>query len=40
MQFEAALILKYLQENETTDLEGYLESVFRMLSKMISNLGV
>ena len=40
MQFEAALILKYLRENEMTDLEGYLESVFRMLSKMISNLGV
>ncbi len=38
-QFEIALILEYLQNDKIQELESYLESVFRMLSKMISNLG-
>ena len=37
-QFEIALILEYLKNNNIKELESYLESVFRMLSKMISNL--
>ena len=37
-QFEISLILEYLQKNEIATLEAYLESVFKMLSKMISNL--
>ncbi len=36
-QIEISLILDYLQKNEITQLESYLESVFKMLSKMISN---
>ena len=37
-QFEIALILEYLKNDQVKELESYLESVFRMLSKMISNL--
>lgn len=37
-QFELSLILEYLQKNEITKLEAYLESVFKMLSKMLANL--
>jgi four helix bundle protein len=37
-QFEISLVLDYLKKNEIQKLETYLESVFRMLSKMISNL--
>ena len=37
-QFEISLVLEYLQRNEIQKLEGYLESVFKMMSKMISNL--
>jgi four helix bundle protein len=37
-QFEIALILEYLQNDQMEKLQSYLESVFRMLSKMISNL--
>ena len=37
-QFEISLILKYVQNDQLKELESYLESVFRMLSKMISNL--
>ncbi|HEY6505566.1 MAG TPA: four helix bundle protein [Chitinophagaceae bacterium] len=37
-QFEISLILEHLKKNESEKLEAYLESVFRMLSKMIGNL--
>ena len=37
-QFEIALILQYLKNGQLQQLEIYLESVFRMLSKMINNL--
>ena len=37
-QIEISLILAYLNRNEITQLEEYLESVFKMLSKMISNI--
>lgn len=37
-QIEISLVLNYLQKNEIGKLEAYLESVFKMLSKMISNL--
>ncbi len=37
-QFEIALILEYLKNDQIRRLEKYLESVFRMLSKMIDNL--
>ena len=37
-QFEVSLILGYLKENQIIKLESYMESVFRMLSKMINNL--
>ena len=39
-QFEIVLLLEYLQNDQMEKLKSYLESVFRMLSKMISNLGV
>ena len=39
-QFEIAIILKYYQNREKKELEQYLESTFRMLSKMISNLNL
>lgn len=38
-QIEISLILGYLKMNEIKKLEEYLESVFKMLSKMVSNLG-
>ena len=37
-QFEISLILEYLQKKDIEQLEKYLESVFKMLSKMITNL--
>ncbi|MBL0356899.1 MAG: four helix bundle protein [Chitinophagaceae bacterium] len=37
-QFEISLILEYIRNEQITKLEKYLEPVFRMLSKMISNL--
>lgn len=39
-QFEISLILGYLKTEQTKELEKYMESTFRMLSKMISNLEV
>lgn len=37
-QIEISLVRKYLQKEGIGKLEQYLESVFKMLSKMISNL--
>ncbi|MGJ7033188.1 four helix bundle protein [Niabella hirudinis] len=37
-QIEISLILKYLNRNEIIALEPHLESVFKMLSKMIVNI--
>jgi len=37
-QFEIALLLEYIKNIQITDIEQNLESVFRMLSKMIDNL--
>jgi four helix bundle protein len=37
-QFEIAIILAYYQKGPMSELEKYLESTFRMLSKMIGNL--
>ncbi|HEX4875226.1 MAG TPA: four helix bundle protein [Chitinophagaceae bacterium] len=37
-QIEISLVLEYLQKQEINKLEDYLESVFKMLSKMIANL--
>jgi len=37
-QFEIALVLGYLSKDQVPGLEQNLESVFRILSKMISNL--
>jgi four helix bundle protein len=37
-QFEISLVLEYLKNEQIKELEKYLESVFKMLSKMISNL--
>lgn len=37
-QLEISIVLDYLQRNEMGKLESYLESTFRMLSKMIGNL--
>ncbi len=37
-QIEISMIIDYLTTNQITELEQYLESTFRMLSKMISNL--
>ncbi len=37
-QFEIALILHYFKNGQINELEQYLESTFRMLSKMIENL--
>ena len=37
-QFEIAIILNYYKKGQIKELEEYLESVFRMLSKMIGNL--
>jgi four helix bundle protein len=37
-QLEISLILEYLTRDQTHELERQVESVFRILSKMISNL--
>lgn len=37
-QFEISLILKYVKTDQIKELESYLESTFKMLSKMITNL--
>lgn len=37
-QFEIAIILTYYKNGQIQELEQYLESTFRMLSKMINNL--
>lgn len=37
-QFEISLILQYVRNEQMAHLEQYLESVFRMISKLISNL--
>ena len=37
-QFEIALLLEYVNDIQITAIEQHLESVFRMLSKMIDNL--
>ncbi len=37
-QFETAIILEYSKQGQMEELEQYMESTFRMLSKMISNL--
>ena len=38
-QFEIAIILEFYKNGQMKELEQYLESKFRMLSKMIENLG-
>ncbi len=37
-QFEISIILEYYKNGQMKELEQYLESTFRMLSKMITNL--
>ena len=37
-QFEIAIILKYYKNEQMKEMEQYLESTLRMLSKMIGNL--
>ena len=37
-QIEIALVLNYLSQNDTENINLYMESVFKMLSKLISNL--
>lgn len=37
-QFEIALLQQYVQKDQLRNLEKHLESVFRMLSKMIDNI--
>jgi four helix bundle protein len=37
-QLEVAIVLEYYKKGQVKELEQYLESVFRMLSKMITNL--
>lgn len=37
-QMEISLMLNYIQKKDIIELEKYEESVFKMLSKMISNL--
>lgn len=39
-QIEISLLLQYLQLNQIKQLEAYLESCFRMMSKMITNLEI
>ena len=38
-QFEIAILLQYYKCGQMPELEKYLESIFRILSKMIDNLG-
>jgi four helix bundle protein len=38
-QFEIAIILEYYKQGQIAEMEQYLKSTFRMLSKMIDNLG-
>ena len=37
-QFEIAIILAYYQKGQRKEMEQYMESIFRILSKMIRNL--
>ena len=37
-QIEVALLLNYTNTEQNKNIENYLESIFKMLSKMISNL--
>ena len=37
-QIEIALVLNYLSQNDTETINQFMESVFKMLSKLISNL--
>jgi four helix bundle protein len=37
-QLEISLMLEYVQKSEMERLENYLESIFKMISKMITNL--
>ncbi|MEO7310808.1 MAG: four helix bundle protein [Chitinophagaceae bacterium] len=37
-QIEISLLLQYLKANQIKKMEEYLESCFRMMSKMISNI--
>lgn len=37
-QFEIALILNFIQKEQLKEVECYMESIFRMLSKLIDNL--
>lgn len=37
-QIEIALLVEYLRRNEIVELEGYLERVFMMLTKLIDKL--
>lgn len=39
-QMEISLLLTYIDKEAVIQLESYMESVFRMLSKMIYNLGI
>jgi|SRR3989337_1371111 len=39
-QFEIAIILEYYKNGQMAELEQYLESTFRILSKMIENLNL
>gem|GEM_PF-2621603 len=39
-QIEISLLLQYLQTNQIKQLEEYLESCFRMISKMTGNLEI
>jgi len=39
-QFELSLRLEYLKPEQLNGVEKFLESIFRMLSKMIGNLGL
>ena len=39
-QFEIAIILDYYKQGQMAELEQYLESTFRRLSKMIENLNL
>lgn len=38
-QIEIALVLNYLSENDISNINLLMESIYKMLSKLISNLG-